>query len=60
MTSDLVTPRHLCRKAVIYIRQSTPHVAGVVTVTDPGHPLYGRRFALASATARSRRAWPGG
>src|SRR6187200_1803874 len=25
MTSDLVTPRHLCRKAVIYIRQSTPH-----------------------------------
>ncbi len=27
MTSDLVTPRHLCRKAVIYIRQSTPHQA---------------------------------
>jgi DNA invertase Pin-like site-specific DNA recombinase len=25
MTSELVTPRHLCRKAVIYIRQSTPH-----------------------------------
>src|SRR5215218_845880 len=25
MTSDLVMPRHLCRKAVIYIRQSTPH-----------------------------------
>ena len=25
MTSDLITPRHLCRKAVIYIRQSTPH-----------------------------------
>lgn len=25
MTSDLVTPRHLCRKAVIDIRQSTPH-----------------------------------
>src|SRR5215212_1321841 len=25
MISDLVTPRHLCRKAVIYIRQSTPH-----------------------------------
>ena len=25
MTSDLVTPRHLCRKAVIYIRQSPPH-----------------------------------
>jgi len=25
MTSDLVTLRHLCRKAVIYIRQSTPH-----------------------------------
>ena len=25
MTSDLVTSRHLCRKAVIYIRQSTPH-----------------------------------
>jgi DNA invertase Pin-like site-specific DNA recombinase len=25
MTSDLVTPRHLCRKAVIYIRQSSPH-----------------------------------
>ena len=25
MTSDLVTARHLCRKAVIYIRQSTPH-----------------------------------
>jgi DNA invertase Pin-like site-specific DNA recombinase len=25
MTSDLVTVRHLCRKAVIYIRQSTPH-----------------------------------
>lgn len=24
MTSDLVTARHLCRKAVIYIRQSTP------------------------------------
>lgn len=25
MTWDLVTSRHLCRKAVIYIRQSTPH-----------------------------------
>ena len=25
MTSDLVMPRHQCRKAVIYIRQSTPH-----------------------------------
>src|SRR3954463_7545413 len=25
MTSDLVTARHLSRKAVIYIRQSTPH-----------------------------------
>lgn len=25
MTSDLVTARHLCRKAVIYIRQSSPH-----------------------------------
>jgi DNA invertase Pin-like site-specific DNA recombinase len=25
MISDLVTPRHLCRKAVIYIRQSTSH-----------------------------------
>src|SRR5215212_2668297 len=25
MTSDLVMPRHLCRKALIYIRQSTPH-----------------------------------
>ena len=25
MISDLVTPRHLCHKAVIYIRQSTPH-----------------------------------
>src|SRR6476659_8580334 len=25
MSLDLVTPRHLCRKAVIYIRQSTPH-----------------------------------
>src|SRR3712207_5634977 len=25
MTSELVTPRHLCRKAVIYIRQSSPH-----------------------------------
>lgn len=24
MTSDLVTPRHLCRKAVIYVRQSSP------------------------------------
>src|SRR5215213_9476429 len=25
MSLDLGTPRHLCRKAVIYIRQSTPH-----------------------------------
>ena len=25
MMSDLVTARHLCRKAVIYIRQSSPH-----------------------------------
>ena len=25
MISDLVTARHLSRKAVIYIRQSTPH-----------------------------------
>ena len=25
MTLDLITPRHLCRKAVIPIRQSTPH-----------------------------------
>jgi DNA invertase Pin-like site-specific DNA recombinase len=25
MTSDLVTGSHLCRRAVIYIRQSTPH-----------------------------------
>ena len=25
MTLDLITPRHLCRKAVIYIRQSTLH-----------------------------------
>src|SRR5256712_11470019 len=24
-TSDLMTPQHLTRKAVIYIRQSTPH-----------------------------------
>ena len=23
--SDLITPQHLTRKAVIYIRQSTPH-----------------------------------
>ena len=32
---------------------SEAEVAEVVTVTDPGHPLYGRRFALASAAARS-------
>ena len=25
MTSDLVTAGHLCRKAIVYIRQSTPH-----------------------------------
>ena len=25
MTSDLVKAHHLCRKAAIYIRQSTPH-----------------------------------
>src|SRR5690242_15873858 len=25
MTSDLVTAHHLCRKAIVYIRQSTPH-----------------------------------
>ncbi len=25
MMSDLIMTRHLCRKAVIYIRQSTPH-----------------------------------
>ena len=25
MTSDLVTASHLCRKAIVYIRQSTPH-----------------------------------
>ena len=25
MNSELVTARHLCRKAVIYVRQSTPH-----------------------------------
>jgi hypothetical protein len=25
MSLDLGTPRHLCRKAVIYVRQSTPH-----------------------------------
>ena len=24
-TSELVTPTHLARKAIIYIRQSTPH-----------------------------------
>jgi DNA invertase Pin-like site-specific DNA recombinase len=24
-TSDLVTPQHLSRKAIIYIRQSSPH-----------------------------------
>jgi DNA invertase Pin-like site-specific DNA recombinase len=24
-SSDLVTPQHLARKAVIYVRQSTPH-----------------------------------
>jgi len=24
-SSELVTPQHLCRKALIYIRQSTPH-----------------------------------
>ena len=23
--SDLITPQHLTRKAVIYLRQSTPH-----------------------------------
>ena len=23
--ADLITPQHLARKAVIYIRQSTPH-----------------------------------
>jgi hypothetical protein len=25
MNSELVTARHLCRKAMIYVRQSTPH-----------------------------------
>jgi hypothetical protein len=25
MISELVMPRHLCRKAIIYIRQSSPH-----------------------------------
>lgn len=25
MKSELVTPNHLARKAVVYIRQSTPH-----------------------------------
>ena len=25
MMSDLIASQHLCRKAVIYIRQSTPH-----------------------------------
>ncbi|TIX96746.1 MAG: resolvase, partial [Mesorhizobium sp.] len=25
MKSELVTPTHLARKAVVYIRQSTPH-----------------------------------
>ncbi len=25
LTSELVTPAHLVRKALIYIRQSTPH-----------------------------------
>ena len=32
---------------------SEAEVAEVVTVTDPGHPLYGRRFALTSAAAGS-------
>ena len=26
-TSELITPRHLARKAIIYVRQSTPHQA---------------------------------
>ena len=26
-TSDLITPQHLARKAIIYVRQSTPHQA---------------------------------
>jgi len=25
MISGLVSARHLCRKAVLYVRQSTPH-----------------------------------
>ena len=27
LTSELITPQHLSRKAVIYIRQSSPHQA---------------------------------
>jgi len=26
-TSELITPHHLARKAIIYVRQSTPHQA---------------------------------
>ena len=26
-TSELITPQHLARKAIIYVRQSTPHQA---------------------------------
>lgn len=26
-TSELITPQHLSRKAIIYIRQSSPHQA---------------------------------
>src|SRR3712207_4181271 len=41
MSSDLVMPRHLCRKAIIYIRQSTPHQ--VLTNQESLHLQYALR-----------------
>jgi hypothetical protein len=37
-TSELITPAHLARKAIIYIRQSTPHQ--VLTNQESLRPQY--------------------
>ena len=53
MTSDLVTARHLSRKAVIYIRQSTPHQ---VLTNQESLRLHTRCTSAPATSAGKRRA----
>src|SRR4051794_7537217 len=52
MKSELVTPTHLARKAVVYIRQSTPHQ--IVSNQESLRLQYALRNALASSAGMTQ------